>query len=96
MREKLEQLAREWHEAGRREFETRSPNLDYDSYYPKKVLEKAKYFYLNEGNSGAFLVEKETGNVYRLKSAYGVPNKRKCLGHYEELTGERLHVHRWW
>ena len=94
MREKVEMLAKKWHEVGRKSFETHCKNLDYDTYAPKTVKEKKKYFYMDEGTSGAYLVDKVSGNVYHIKSCYGVPNPKKCLGHFESVTGEMLFMER--
>jgi hypothetical protein len=94
--EKAQKLAKEWHEAGRNYFEQAYPVLDYDNYAPKKVIEKRKYINLDEGNSGAFLIDKTDGLVYRIKSAYGVPNKKKCLGHINVVTGDKLNHYRWY
>ena len=96
MREQLEKLATDWHEAGRRAFETAFKNLDYDKEHLKRVVERRKYFLLDDGSSGAFIVDKETGVVWRLKSKYGVPNKRKVCGNIADITGEKLYRLRWW
>lgn len=95
MIERLESLAQEWHEAGRLDFERRSPNINYDTYSPKVVKEKLKYFYLDEGSYGAYMVDKATGNVYRIKSSYGKINVHKCLGHYKAISGETIYLQRW-
>ena len=96
MREKLEKLAKDWHEAGRADFERTYENLVYDEQCKKSVMTAKKYFYLDEGHSGAFIVDKETGTVWRLKSKYGVPNKRKVCGNVETITGNDLYRLRWW
>ena len=97
MKERLDNLMAEWHEAGRKGFETSYQGLDYDNrYYIKHWKDSGKkYIYLDHGNSGAFILEKETGLVYRLKSKYGVPNKRKIIGHIDMITGMDLHKARW-
>jgi hypothetical protein len=41
-----------------------------------KIRERKKYFAIDIGNSGAFLVEKITGEIYNIK-AYGVADKNK-------------------
>ena len=89
MKEQLEALAREWHEAGRALFDKRCPNLIYDTYAPKQVIEKNKYFYLDQRGSGFFMVEKTSGNIYGIK-AYGVINRRKLVGHVSTVTGDML------
>lgn len=94
--ERLNALLADWHEAGRAEFERTAPNLTYDTYSPKRLIIKRKYLYLDEGTCGVWLVDRATGEVYRIKSAYGVPDKRKCLGHIDTITGADLHRLRWW
>jgi len=97
MKAKLEQLVKDWHEAGRAEFEGKYSNLNYDApEYAKTVKEKSKYFYLDEGTSGAFVVEKLTGDVYCIKG-YGVPNRKKVCGNiHNGITGEVLNRLRRW
>ena len=89
-------LLAEWHEAGRKVFERRYPYLDYDRESRKTAKEKDKYLYLDEGSGGAFLVERLTGRILRIKSAYGRPNPRKVVGQLGDVTGECLCLHRWW
>jgi len=95
MKEKLEKLANDWHEAGRNEFENHNSHLVYDDYAPKTVIEARKYFYLDAGTSGAFVVDKMSGDIFKIKS-YGVPNKKKFVGHVDEITGADLSRLRWW
>ena len=92
----IQALIQEWHEAGRRAFEAQYANLNYDSECGKRATNRQKYLALDEGNSGAWLVDRATGDVWRIKSKYGVPDKRKRLGHIDTVTGEELHRHRWW
>jgi len=94
MREELEKLAQEWHEAGRADFAKETPNLHYDSYLPHTVKEKTKFFYLDEGSSGVFMVRKEDCAIFRIKG-YGVPNLRKFVGFLKDVTGARLQACRW-
>lgn len=94
--ESAQKLASEWHEAGRAAFNATYENLDYDSQTPKRVIEKRKYINLDEGSSGVYMVDKTNGMVYRIKSKYGVPNKKKCMGHITELTGKNLCIGRWY
>ena len=101
MKQKLEQIIKDWHEAGRADFERTYENLDYDRDQGKQMVESRKYFYLDQncggGNfSGAFIVDKATGTIWRLKSKYGVPNKRKVCGMVETMTGDKLYKLRWW
>ena len=72
----IQEALRVWHEAGRAEFKQRYQNLDYDSPdYTKTAKERKKYIALDRGTSGAFLVDKETGDVYAIKG-YGVAGRR--------------------
>lgn len=97
MIDKAEKLCKEWHEIGRESFNRRYENLDYDSKnYVKRVVEKKKYICLDEGSSGAFILDKTDGTIYRLKSKYGVPNKKKIVGHIDTVTAADLHKYRWW
>lgn len=65
-----------WHEAGRADFERSYQNLDYDSpNYVKIAKERKKYIALDRGGSGAFLVDKATGDVFVIKG-YGVAGRR--------------------
>lgn len=95
MNERLQELLKEWHEAGRADFEQRCPSLDYDTYSPKRAVIKRKYIYLDDGSSGAWILEHATGNIYNM-TAYGVPDRRKHLGHVDTITGADLHRLRWW
>lgn len=92
----LDKLMSDWHEAGRAAFEKTYENLNYDEYSRKRAVDRKKYISLDVANSGAFIIEKSNGNVYRLKSKYGVPNKKKLCGHVDTITGEDLHRLRWW
>ena len=61
--------------------------------------ERRKFWALDCGGSGAFLVEKTTGEIFNIKSAYGVPdyNKKKKanLGNIQTVDGEWLQTKRW-
>jgi len=96
MLEKIEKLLTDWHEAGRAAFEKSYHNLNYDTYTPKRMVVKSKYIYLDDGTSGAFILEKSTGNIFRIKSKYGVPNRKKLVGNIENITGEALSRYRWY
>ena len=78
---RIEEILKQWHEAGRPEFERRCPNLNYDGEltHQKHYHIGGKYLRLDDGTSGAFMVEIESGIVYEIK-AYGVPNKKKIVG----------------
>lgn len=64
--------------------------------YTIKLIEKSKYFYINFGTSGAFMVSKEVikgfpvGSVFNIKG-YGTPNLNKWYGIIFELDIEKLH-----
>ena len=64
--------------------------------YKIVLMEKAKYFYINFGTSGAFMVAKENikgyplGSVFNIK-AYGTPNFNKWYGEVFILNIELLH-----
>ena len=71
--------------------------------YQYKIIEgKVKYHKIDAGSSGAFMVEKETGEIYNIKS-YGVPDKNKKvkanLGNVKDydtyIKVKWLHKHRW-
>ena len=83
---KAKKLVNEWHEAGRESFNKSYNRLDYDSYNEHKAIEKKKYINLDCRNSGMYMLDKTTGLIFAIK-AYGVPNKKKCIGYIEELTG---------
>jgi len=93
--QRIAELLDEWHKAGRAAFEERYPILDYDTHARKSMVVRRKYILLDEGNSGAFAVDKTTGKVYRIK-AYGRPNLRKCVGHVDAINGLWLVTYRWW
>ena len=95
MKEKLEKLARDWHEADRAEFESVHKSLVYDDYAPKTVIEARKYFYLDAGTSRAFVVDKRSGNIF-IVNLYSVPGKKRLVGHVDEITGADLSRLRWW
>lgn len=60
--------------------------------------ERKKYIAIDCGTSGAFLVEKETGELYNIK-AYGVPDKNKKqkadIGNIYTADPFALHSRRW-
>lgn len=93
MTQELEQaiamLLPEWHEAGRNFFERQYENLDYDSpSYAHTAKERRKYVALDSGTSGAFLLDKSTGDIFNIK-AYGVPKSK--VGNINGMTGGRLY-----
>jgi hypothetical protein len=89
----IQKLLKDWHEAGREDFEVRYNNGGhFDSDYWKWLKEKRKYVNLNEGASGAFILDKTTGEIFQIKG-YGVPNRKKLVGHISTITGTDLHKH---
>jgi hypothetical protein len=93
---RLTQLLHDWHEAGRASFERSAPNLTYDTYAPKRAIQRQKYILLDDGTSGAFILDRTSGLIMRLKSKYGVPNAKKPCGIIGEVTGAQLASWRWW
>ncbi len=93
--EKLEQLLKEWHELGRENFNKNYSNLNYDTYEPKILIEKSKYYYLNERTCGVYMVDKFSGDIFRIK-AYGQINKNKKIGNISTITGRDLLRFRWY
>jgi len=45
-----------------------------------------------------WIVDKAIGTIWRLKSKYGRPNKRKVCGNVNDpdMNGDKLHRLRWW
>jgi hypothetical protein len=71
----VEAFASRLNEIEHREYFKRYP----DSKHPADtvaVKEKQKFIYINIGTSGAWLVEKATGEIFNIK-AYGVPDHNK-------------------
>lgn len=73
--------------------------------YEIRLKEKQKYFYINFGTSGAFMVLKEDiktkhfggfkkGDVFNIKG-YGTPNFNKHYGQIYTLLPKTLHNLRW-
>lgn len=77
-----------WHEAERGEFERWYTRLVYDEYAEKSAHDRKKYIALDRGQrgvnqSGVYLLDKATGDVYSIKG-YGRPNRR--IGTLEDMT----------
>ncbi len=70
-----------------------NPDGSANKNYVYCIKEKKKYFYLDIGGSGAFMIDKETGNIFGIKG-YGTINKAKCYGHIQTTKGEELHKKR--
>ena len=88
---RVEYLLTAWHEAGREAFWAKYKNLPYDKEARKHSTERTRYIALDCDTIGCYLVDKTDGMVYCIK-AYGVPNKKKCLGHINGVSGEALHA----
>jgi hypothetical protein len=84
--EPVQRFLRAWHEHGRPHFTRMHPALDYDSPpYRKYAKERRRFIALDTGDSGRFLLDKVSGEIYSIK-AYGVPNRR--LGTIDELIAD--------
>lgn len=62
--------------------------------YKVTLKEKKKYFYIDFGTSGAFMVSKEDFNIFNIKG-YGTPNLNKCYASVFLINIELLHKLRW-
>ena len=101
--DRIHEVLKQWHEAGRPIFEKMYNSLNYDSPHSlKSVVYKSRYACLDEGTSGAFLVDMTgddrghaPGKIYRIKSKYGVPNFKKCVGDLATIDGKVLAELRW-
>jgi len=64
--------------------------------YEVTLLEKKKYFYINFGGSGGFMISKEvikgypSGSVFNIKG-YGTPNFNKYYGIIFDINLKELH-----
>ena len=77
-----------WHEAGREQFERYYPTLDYDGEaYRKTATWGRRWIKLDTGTSGAFMADRHTGQVFRVK-AYGVPHLQKFVGLIWNIAGD--------
>lgn len=79
--------------------QTRKHNERY-THEPDKVVAKTrrKYVAIDIGGSGAWLVERATGEIFNIK-AYGSPDKNKKLkadiGNVATVDPENMHNRRW-
>lgn len=87
----VERVLREWADAERPEFEATYKNLKYEMPH---YSERRDYVALDAGSSGAFLVEKSTGNVFGIRG-YGTPDRRKYMGRIQDIDGAKLFRFRW-
>jgi len=62
--------------------------------YKITIKEKQKYIYIDFGQSGGFMVEKATGNIFNIKG-YGTPNFAKFRGNIKDIDIKILHSKRW-
>lgn len=70
---------------------------DLTKEYKIHMKEKRKYFNIDFGTSGAFMVDKETGEIYNIKG-YGQPDFKKKLksdlGNIKNCIPKELHKRR--
>lgn len=94
--DKLLELVKNWHEVSKADYYKRYSDsvLSYDTLYPHTIKEKKLYIYLDEGTSGAFIYEKSTGNIFKIKG-YGVIDRKKLIGNILTITGQDLLNRRW-
>jgi len=71
-----------------------NPDGTLTDSYKIKSKEKQKYVYIDFGDSGAFMVEKATGNIFNIKG-YGTPNFAKYRGNIKDIDIKLLHSNRW-
>jgi hypothetical protein len=64
-----------WHENGRANFTRNYDVLDYDTYAVKSAKDRTKFIACDRRDSGVFLVDRATGDVYSIKG-YGRPNRK--------------------
>ena len=84
-----------WHCIERDLYRAEYPSLpDYDVAYAKTAKQRRKYICLDDGGSGAFVVDRQTGEIYRVK-AYGAPNKKKLVGNIANITPAVLASYSW-
>ncbi len=76
-----------WHEDGRLPFEMSYLHIDYDRDYPKRATNRKKYICLDNGSSGQFILDAETGDVWTI-AGYGRPNKRYHPTQIEKMTAD--------
>jgi hypothetical protein len=74
------------------------PDALYESSYKVHIKTRSKYWSIDYGTSGAFLVEKATGELFNIKG-YGVPDRNKKLkadiGNIFTVNPEILHTKRY-
>jgi hypothetical protein len=91
----IQRLLAEWHAAGRAAYAQQYPDRPYDLYARKSATTMDTYIHLDEAGSVAFLVNRRTGIVYRVR-VYGRTQPGKRLGHVSELSGDVLYAQRYW
>lgn len=72
-----------------------NPDGTLTKEYTIILKEKKKYFYIDFGTSGTFMVDKATGNIFNIKG-YGVPNLAKLRGNIKDIDVKKLHNERWY
>ncbi len=80
------------------EKDTQQGFQNIDKWHVNEKRKGKKFLYLDCGSSGAFLIEKETGELFNIKG-YGVPdyNKKKKadIGNITTVNPETLLTKRW-
>jgi hypothetical protein len=66
-----------------------NPDGTITKEYLVNFKEKKKYFYIDYGTSGAYMIDKSTGEIYNIK-AYGQINRAKFLGNINTLTNNDI------
>ena len=89
LRDAINRVLAEWIASEGPEFDKQYPALRYAHRDLPHAVEKAKYINLDSGNSGAFMVEKSTGNVFGIKG-YGQTDRRKYYGNILHVDGAQL------
>jgi hypothetical protein len=82
-----------------------NPNGSLTKEQEYTLKEKAKYFYLDCGGSGVFMIAKEDiktkeglifpiGSIFNIKG-YGTPNFKKMIGNIQDIDINKLFSLRW-
>lgn len=66
-----------------------NPDGSITDSYKVHFKEKKKYFYIDFGTSGVFMIDKITGLIYNIK-AYGQINPQKCLGMIQSINDSNI------
>ena len=66
-----------------------------DTHKSTHAIQGVKYIRLDIASSGAFMLQRSTGDVFCVKG-YGKVDKRKRVGNLSTLTAAKLYANRWW